>query len=93
MVNKGELRPEAKFILTDLFFKGKISKSDAMRITNKSDKTLKITVDKLTEMGLLSQRKEGITMMYYVNYPVKYSPMIFPGLYPSDKEVEMYENI
>ncbi|MEX2483945.1 MAG: hypothetical protein WED10_05285 [Brumimicrobium sp.] len=43
-------------------------------------------------MGLLIQKKEGISMFYYVNYAVKYSPMIFPGLYPSDKEVEMYKN-
>ncbi len=92
MMNKGELRPEAEFILSDLFVKGKISKADAMRITNTSDKTLKITVDKLTEMELLSSKKEGVSMMYYVNYPVKYSPMIFPGLYPGDKEVEMYKN-
>jgi len=93
MVNKGELRPEAKFILSDLFLKGKISKSDAMRITNTSDKTIKITVDKLTEMGFLLPKKEGILMVYYVKYPIKYSPMIFPGLYPGNKEVEMYRNI
>lgn len=92
MVIKGELRPEAEFILSDLFLKGKISKVDAMRITNTSDKTLKITIDKLIQMKLLSTKKEGIKMMYFVNYPVKYSPMIFPGLYPSDKEVEMYKN-
>lgn len=93
MINKGELRHEAKFILSDLFLKGKISKADAMRITNTSDKTLKLTIDKLTKMELLSPKKEGISMMYYVNYPVKYSPMIFPGLYPGDKEVEMYKNM
>jgi Fic family protein len=93
MVNKGELRQEAKFILIDLFLKGKISKVDAMRITNTSDKTLKLTIDKLAKMGLLLTKKEGISMMYYVNYPVKYSPMIFPGLYPGDKEVEMYNNL
>jgi Fic family protein len=92
MVNKGELRPEAQFILSDLFLKGKISKGDAMRITSTSDKTLKITTDKLTKMGLLSQKRKGPAMMYYVNYPIKYSPMIFPGLYPGDKEVEMYNN-
>jgi Fic family protein len=93
MVNKGLLRPEAEYILSDLFLKGKISKVEAMRITNTSDKTLKITIDKLTEMGLLISKKESISMMYYVNYSVKYSPMIFPGLYPESKEVEMYGNI
>lgn len=94
MVNKGELRPEAKFILSDLFLKGKISKGDAMRITNTSDKTVKITTDKLTEMGFISpEKRKGTPMIYHVSYPVKYSPMIFPGLYPGSKEVEMYKNV
>jgi Fic family protein len=93
MVLKNKLRPEAKYILTDVFLKGKISKPDAMRITNTSDKTLKKTTDTLIEMGLLEPRKEGILMMYYVKYPVKYSPMIFPGMYPSEKETDMIKNI
>jgi Fic family protein len=93
MINKGELRPEAEYILSDLFLKGKLSKTDAMRITNTSDKTLKITIDKLTEMGFLLSKKEGLSMIYYVKYPVKYSPMLFPGLYPGNKEVDMYNYI
>jgi hypothetical protein len=64
-----------------------------MRITNTSDKTLKITIDKLSEMGFLLSKKEGLSMIYYVKYPVKYSPMLFPGLYPGNKEVDMYNYI
>lgn len=86
---KNKLKPECKYILTDVFLKGKISKSEAMRITGTSDKTLKTMTDKLIEMELLKAVKEGINMSYYVNYPVAYSPMLFPGIYPSDKEAEM----
>ena len=89
MVLKNKLKPGAEFILVDVFLKGKISKSEAMRITNKSDKTLKILTDSLIKLGLLTSKKEGISMMYYVNYPITFSPMIFPGLYPSDKEIDM----
>lgn len=89
MVLKGRLKPVAKFILIDLFLKGKISKAEAMRITNTSDKTIKLIADSLVEMDLLFTGKESITMMYYVKYPLTFSPMIFPGLYPSDKEIDM----
>ena len=89
----GELRSEAQYILSDLFVKGKISKSDVLRITNTSDKTAKITIDKLTKMDFIQPKKEGVVMMYYVKYPIIYSPMIFPGLYPGDKEVEMYADV
>lgn len=89
---KGRIKPHSKYILTAVFLKGKISKSEAMRITNTSDKTLKIITDSLTEMELLIPMKENITMMYYVKYPMTFSPMIFPGLYPSDKEIDMLNN-
>ena len=92
MVIKGKMKPEAKYILTDVFLKGKISKSDAMRITNTSDKTLKIITDSLIEMELLIPKKESISMMYYAKYPIIYSPMIFPGLYPPEKEIDMINN-
>ena len=89
MVLKGNMKPEAKFILIDLFLKGKISKAEAMRITNTSDKTIKLIAESLMKMDLLTSGKESITMMYYVKYPLNFSPMIFPGLYPADKEVDM----
>jgi hypothetical protein len=93
MVLKGKMKPEAKFILVDLFLKGKISKTEAMRITNTSDKTIKLIASSLMEMDLLSAEKESRTMMYYAKYPISFSPLIFPGLYPSDKEVDMMNNV
>jgi Fic family protein len=92
MVLRGKIRPEAKYILTDLFLKGKISKSEAMRITQTSDKTLKLMAEALIKMDLLEAKKEGINMMYYAKYPITFSPLLFPGLYPADKEVDMLNN-
>lgn len=89
MVFKNKLRPEAKLILEDVFLKGKITKTEVERITNLSDKTAKTITDKLEEMDLIKKTKEGIHVTFYINYPVNYSPILFPGIYPSDKEAEM----
>ena len=93
MTIKRKLKPEAKFILEDVFLKGKITKTDVERITNLSDKTAKILTDKLVEMELIKKTKEGINITFYVNFPVNYSPILFPGIYPSDKEAEMLFNL
>ena len=91
MVSRNNMRSEAKYILTDVFLKGKISKPDAMRITGTSDKTLKLITDDLIEKQLLVAKKEGILMMYYVAYPLVYAPLLFPGLFPADEEIEMMD--
>ena len=93
MVTRKILKTEARHILTEVFVKGKTTKRDAMRITDTSDKTLKSMTDKLIGMGLITAVKEGINMVYYVTFPVKYSPMLFPGIYPGTKEVEMMNSI
>lgn len=90
MVTKNKLKKNAKYILTDVFLKGKISKKGAMRLTNTSDNA-KALVDTLIEMGLIRAKMEGVTMMYYVNYSIKFSPLLFPGLYPSQKEIDMLD--
>jgi Fic family protein len=89
MVLKNKLKIEAKYLLTDVFLKGKISKKEAMRVTNTSDKTLKILVDDLTSFGLIKPKLESVTMMYHIDYSIKFSPLLFPGLYPSQKEIDM----
>ncbi len=91
MVLKNKLKPEAKYILTDVFLKGKISKKEAIRLTNTSDKTLKSMIDSLTEMNLINPKIEGVVMMYHVDYSIKYSPLLFPGLYPTQKEMDMID--
>jgi Fic family protein len=89
MVIRKKLRTEARYILEDLFLKGKITKSDVERITNLSEKTAKIITDALEEMDLVRKTKEGIHVTFYVNYPIHLSPIFFPGIYPSGKEAEM----
>jgi Fic family protein len=89
MTMKNKLKPEAEFILTDVFLKGKITKSEAMRITNTSDKTVKLLIEKLIDMRLIEAKKEGIHMMYYVNYPIEYAAYFFPGIYPASKESDL----
>jgi Fic family protein len=93
MVLRKKLRPEARYILEDVFLKGKITKTDIERITNLSEKTAKIITDSLEEMELLRRTKEGVHVTFYVNYPVNLSPMFFPGIYPSDKESEMMRTV
>lgn len=89
---KDKLKPESEHILTSVFLKGKISKSEAMRITSTSDKTLKKLTDEMTKLQLLIAKKEGKEMMYYVNYPITYAASIFPGLYPGSKEIDLLNN-
>lgn len=93
MAQKGKLRPEAALILSDIFLKGKITKSEAMQITNLSDKTLKLLTDSLAVLGLLEAKKEGIHINYYVKYPIRFSPVLFPGIYPGNMELEMFAAI
>lgn len=89
MMVRKKLKSEVRYILEDVFLKGKITKTDALRITNTSDKTLKIMTDDLIQRGLLSAKKEGIHMMYYPKYAIEYSPLLFPGMYPANKESDM----
>ncbi len=89
MVVKGKLKTEARYILIDVFVRGKVSKIEAMRITNTSDKTLKLIADSLIKLGLIEQKTESVSVMYYAKYPISFSPMFFPGFYPSQKEIDM----
>lgn len=89
MATRGKLKPATEYILKDVFLKGKLSKADAMRITNTSDKTLKNMTDQLIDFELLTYQKEGKEIMYYVHYPITFAPYLFPGLYPSGKEMDM----
>lgn len=89
MVVRKKLRPEARYILEDLFLKGKITKTDVERITNLSEKTAKIITDSLEQLELVRKTKEGIHVTFHVNYPVNLSPFFFPGIYPSSAEAEM----
>ena len=83
------VRSEARFLLTDLHAKGRLTKQDAMRITNLSDKTLKDMVDGLKSMGMVRSEMRGRDMVYLPAYAVKSTPWLFPELYPSDREADL----
>jgi Fic family protein len=89
MVLRHQIRPQAKYILTHVFLKGNISKTEALQLTGTSDKTLKLIVQPLYDMGLLQYAREGKEAIYYAQYPISCAPFLFPGLYPKDKEVVM----
>lgn len=82
LIAQGELRPEASGVLGELFIKGKISKIEAMKITDLSDKTLKLLIEDLEAMNLLICKKEGVQMLYYPAYSPQFANAIFPKLLP-----------
>ncbi len=91
MVARGKMKSESKFILIDVFLKGYISTSDAMRITGTSDKTSKRTLESLLEMGFLDVKRSGKSILYFAKYPLIAYPILFPGVYPKDKELDILQ--
>jgi Fic family protein len=91
LVTKELLKPEAKYLLVEVFLRGKVSRKEAERITRTSDKTLKTLTESLIKMGLLNSKIEDKTLMFYLNYSIKYSPLLFPSLYPTSKEIDLMD--
>ncbi len=89
MVSKGILKTETRYILEAVFLKGEIPKKEVERVTGKSDKTAKILAESLLNLGLLNVDKTNHLSPYKVNYPISASPLLFPGLYPTGKEMDM----
>lgn len=89
MVTKGALKTETRHILETVFLKGEIPRREVERVTGKSDKTAKAMADSLLKLGLLSVDKENHLSPYRVSYPITASPVLFPSLYPTGKEVDM----
>ncbi|MES2730538.1 MAG: Fic family protein, partial [Bacteroidota bacterium] len=89
MVFQGKLKTESRYILEDVFFKGEIKKNEAERITNTSSKTAKAILDSLVKLELLTHDSSKHLSPYRVSYPINSSFILFSGLYPSNKEMEM----
>ncbi|MBK9275075.1 MAG: Fic family protein [Flavobacteriales bacterium] len=89
MAADGRMKPEATYILKELFLRGRLTRPDAERITGTSEKTLKKTTDELIALELMTARKEGITVVFEPRYPLHLSPYILPSLYPEGKEAEL----
>lgn len=93
MVSKKLLKTETRYILETVFLKDKISKKDVERITDKSDKTAKAMAASLMKLNLLTVDPKNHLSPYKVNYPISSSPILFSGLYPKDKEIDMLMRI
>lgn len=89
MAAGGRMKPEAAYILKELFLRGKLTRPDAERTTGTSEKTLKKITDELIGQKLMTARKEGITVVFAPGYPLHISPYILPSLYPESKEAEL----
>jgi Fic family protein len=93
MVAKGKLKDETRYILEAVFLKGEVAKKDVERLTGKSDKTAKAIAESLIQLELLTTDISNRFAPYRVSYPIKFSSILFAGLYPQDKEVGMMEVI
>ncbi|MBD1399050.1 Fic family protein [Pontibacter sp. JH31] len=93
MVTKDKLRDEARYVLEAVFLKGEIPKKDVERLTGKSDKTAKAIAESLMQLELLTTDTSNRFSPYKVSYPIKFSSILFAGLYPQDKEIGMMEVI
>lgn len=89
MVSDGRMRGDARHLLKDVFLRGRVSRQDAERITNTTDKTLKKITDELTALGLLKRVETGSGVLYEITVPIMFSPWILPGLFPTGRESEI----
>lgn len=89
MVAQQKMKTETRFILEAAFLKGEVSKKEVERLTGKSDKTAKAIAESLVNLELLTTDPANRFAPYRVSYPIKFSSVLFPGLYPRDKEVDM----
>jgi Fic family protein len=89
MASEGRMRNEARHLLKEAFLRGRFSRPDAERITDTTDKTLKKTTDQLIALGLLKRVEAGGGVLYEIAVPIKFSPWILPGLFPTGRESEI----
>ncbi|MCX6198653.1 MAG: Fic family protein [Bacteroidetes bacterium] len=86
MAHRGELRPESKYVLKEVFLTGRISKTDVMRLTGKSDNVARSIMKDLLDKELLKTDSDDVKAGLVMNFPVMYAPYFFPKLYPAEIE-------
>lgn len=91
MVTRGEMKKESIYILEEALFKGKVSKGDLERLTGKSENVARSIMKNLLDKGLLVNESSELRSPVLINFPVKYTPYLFPRLYPKDVEATMEE--
>jgi len=85
MAARKEMPTESKFLLKDVFLKGKVTRGEVMQIINRSEATARPLTVNLLAKGLLKSegnQKSPLT----INFPIKYAPYLFPKLFPPDIE-------
>jgi len=87
-VTKG-MRPEAKYILHEVFLKGRVGRGEALRLTEKKESTARTIMKELITEGLLVEKAGELKGALYINFPVKVAPYLFPKLYPKDVEATL----
>jgi Fic family protein len=89
MTSRNLMRTEARELLVQCYLKGNVSRSETLQITGLSDKTAKMMTDALERMGLLKSRIDAKQVIFSLNWSIESAALLFPGLYPADKEQDM----
>jgi Fic family protein len=83
----GELKPEARYILTDVLLRGEVARGEAARITGMPERSARIVLGQLQDKGLLvSDTPKSPVRLGFPTMAVGY---YFPRLYPEGVEVSL----
>jgi Fic family protein len=86
MASRNELKKESVYILLEALNRGKISRGEMMRLTGKSENVARSIMNDLLEKELLVSENDGLRSAVLVHFPVRYTPYLFPKLYPENIE-------
>jgi Fic family protein len=88
MASRGEMRIESRYLLTEVYLRGKVNKSEIMHITGRSETIARPIMNKLLEKGLL-RTGEDFRAPLTIHFPAAYHGYFFPKLYPPDIETTL----
>lgn len=84
---RNQFREEHKYILAEVFVKGKIMRKEVERITGKSENTARKILKELIDVGLLvSDDPNGAVR---IHFPIRYVAYFLPKLYPGNIEATL----
>lgn len=88
MASRGELHVESKYLLTEVYLRGSVSKGEIMHITGRSETIARPIMNKLLEKGLLKTGDEFRAPLT-IHFPAAYLGYFFPKLYPPEIEATL----
>lgn len=86
-VHLGELRPEAGYLLQEVYLKGEVPRGEVARITGRPQRSAHEIFKRLIKKGLLVSETERGPLR--LAFPAKAVGYYFPRLYPEGVEMEM----